>query len=99
MIPKACPRLDRGWVPVFGTDHAPPLRSPAGAQRLHQEVAVRIGPGPNRHPADAARQRGKGFHRVFVAALGVDGLAFAERDRAAADLDALVAAACEMHLD
>src|SRR5262245_32687204 len=69
------------------------------AQRLNREVALRVGPGAGWRPAGAARQRAEGLDRVFVAVLGVDGLAGAEFDRAPGDFNGLPPAAREMHFN
>src|SRR3954447_10668480 len=66
-------------------------------ERLHREIALRIRPGGKRGPAGTARQSTKGFDRVLVAALGVDGLAGAELDLSAANMRGLTLAAGEVH--
>src|SRR3954468_23092694 len=66
---------------------------------MNAEIIVRVGPDRRRRPAGAARQRAERLDRIFVAVLGVDGLAGAEVDALAAHLDALALQTRQMHLD
>ena len=80
---------DGGWLRArcFGG-----LSSVVGhPQQMNAEQTV--GPDRERRPAGAARQRAEGLERIFVAVLGVDGLAGAEFDHCAAHRD-LLALAC-----
>src|SRR4051812_9525174 len=68
-------------------------------QCLNGKISLRVGPYSSRCPAGTARQLAKGFHRIFVTALGVNGLGFAEFDDTATKPDLLAFAADQMHFD
>src|SRR4029453_9386091 len=68
-------------------------------QRLHREIVLRVGPSGERFEPGAACERTKTFDGVFVAVLGVDGLAGAELDGAAGRVRLLGLRAGEMHFD
>src|SRR5712691_13448837 len=66
---------------------------------MQREILRRIGPDRGRRPVRAPRERPEGVDRVFVAVLGMDGLAAPEVEALAAHADPLRDAAGEMHLD
>src|SRR5258708_27589309 len=66
---------------------------------MNREHAGAIGPGLARGPARATRQRGEAFEAVFIAVLGVDGFAGAEREASAKHAHGLRPAADQMHFD
>src|SRR5436305_2019387 len=66
---------------------------------MNGEHACAVGPAGARRPAGAASQRGETLKAVFVAVLGVNGFAGAERETAAQDPDRLRLAADQVHLD
>src|SRR5262249_51647365 len=52
---KACPRLDRGWAPVFGKDHAPTIDRdywPADEDAQTATSGLLAGSGTTPHDAD-----------------------------------------------
>src|ERR1700720_2149591 len=73
----------------------------ASAQRqgMHREISVRIGPHRDRGPAGVRRQRPERVHAVFIAALGMDGLAAGEWNCPIAQTNLLRRAAREVHFD
>src|SRR5690606_34933010 len=82
---------------------ATPLRestaSWAKGHRVHGEPAGGIAPYRERAPAGALRERPERANRVFVAVLGLDGLAARKLESVPADRHLLRRAADEMHLD
>src|ERR1019366_6479084 len=75
------------------------LKRLRGHQRGNREHARAICPRLARCPARAARQRGEALEAVFVAALGMDAFAGAERETPAEHPHALRLAADQVHLD
>src|SRR5215472_683069 len=67
------------------------------ANRVHGKQAV--APDVDRRPARALRERLKTFDRVFVAVLGMDGLAKPESDRLAVHAHFLPLQTGKMHFD
>src|SRR5437588_4014147 len=68
-------------------------------ERVDRKLSSRIGPSGNRNPSRAARQRRKRFDRIFIAVLGMDGLAGAEIESSPRYLDLLPLLAGKMHFD
>src|ERR1700726_3522909 len=68
-------------------------------QGVNGKIPTGIGPGGERRPSRSARERGKRGKGVFVAVLGVNGLARAELNAAAGDAHFLALLAGEVHLD
>src|SRR5262249_8450771 len=68
-------------------------------QRMDGKIRASVRPRGNRRPSRTARQRGEGFERVFVAVLGVDGLARTEFNEPARDPRLLPLLAGEVHFD
>src|SRR5690349_1455255 len=64
---------------------------------VHRKIAV--GPGHDRYPACALRQQAERLDRVFVAVLGMNGLAGRELDHMTGNVDLLLPPAHEMHLN
>src|SRR5262249_50327770 len=87
----------------------PPIMAPLGKESggfgrfRHQggdrEIVVRIGPDRAGIPTGAARERSEALDAVFVAVLGVDGLAGTEIETLAENAHLLPAQARKMHLD
>src|SRR5262245_22032734 len=74
-------------------------RSRAEDESLQREILARVGPPARRQPAHAARKRSERLVAVFVAVLGVNGLAGAEIDGVACYFHLLPLEACEVHFD
>src|SRR5262245_38799001 len=75
------------------------LRSFAEREGLDGKVFAGIGPGTNRQPAGATRERAKGFDTIFVAVLGMDRFARTKIHRLASNSYLLAFQAGEVHFD